>query len=142
MLHYAGHAVADDHRPERSYLVLAGNRHSGRLSAGEIERLDLHRVRLVVLSACQTARRTGGRASGLTGLAGAFQAAGARGVVAGLWRVDDADTRVLMIEFHRRYRASGNAVTALNAAQVALLDSPRAELRSPAAWAGFRYTGP
>jgi CHAT domain-containing protein len=141
MLHFAGHAILDDRRLERSYLVLAGTGGSGQLSAAEIEHLDLRGVRLVVLSACQTARRTGGRAGGLTGLAGAFRAAGARGVVGGLWPVDDAPTRVLMIEFHRAYRESGNAAGALNAAQRAMLDSPRAELRSPAAWAGFQYTG-
>ncbi|HEV2736031.1 MAG TPA: CHAT domain-containing protein, partial [Longimicrobiaceae bacterium] len=44
LVHYAGHAVFDDERPERSYLVLAptqGRPGSGRLTAGELARLDL-----------------------------------------------------------------------------------------------------
>jgi hypothetical protein len=53
VVHYAGHAVFDAARPERSAFVLAGA--SGtRLRAAEIARLDLARTRLVVLSACQT----------------------------------------------------------------------------------------
>jgi CHAT domain-containing protein len=134
--------VFDDARPERSYLVLArGADGRTRLTADEIEHLDLRGVRLVVLSACQTQRAVGGRAGGFAGLSGAMLAAGAGGVVGSLWRVDDALTRALMTEFHRAYRASPDGSAALRAAQLRLLQSPDPALRSPAAWAGFRYSG-
>jgi CHAT domain-containing protein len=73
----------------------------------------------------------------LAGLSAALIGAGAEGVVGSLWRVDDQHTRELMIAFHRAYRASGDPAAALHAAQLALLRSPDASLRSPAAWAGF-----
>lgn len=143
LMHYAGHAVFDDERPERSYLLLATPGGNGRetLEAGEIAQMDLRNLSLVVLAACQTVRNGHGRAAGFSGLAGAFLAAGAGGAVGSLWEVDDRFTRRLMVEFHQAYRGSGNARDALRSAQLTLLKSNDPTLRSPAAWAGFRYAG-
>jgi CHAT domain-containing protein len=144
VVHYAGHAVFDDDQPEQSYLVLGapgGERVDTRLSATALGRLDLRAVRLVVLSACQTARAQSGRSGGFAGLAGALLAAGAGGVVGSLWRVDDQLTRALMVEFHRVYLARGDAAEALRAAQLHALRSSDAAQRSPGAWAAFRYAG-
>ncbi|HEX6373091.1 MAG TPA: CHAT domain-containing protein [Longimicrobium sp.] len=144
LVHYAGHAVFDDERPERSYLLLApapGGGAAATLQAGEIAEMDLRHLSLVVLAACQTVRTGPGRAAGFSGLAGAFLAAGAGGAVGSLWQVDDRLTRPLMIEFHRAYRAAPNGPGALRAAQLRLLRSGDPALRSPAAWAGFRYAG-
>ena len=139
--HFAGHAVFDDARPERSFLLGAGGRTDGRVTAADIARMELSGLRLVVLSACQTSRAVGGRSGGFAGLAGAFLAAGAGGVVGSLWRVDDRQTQVLMDAFHGAYRLTGDAAGSLRHAQLELLRSPDPTLRSPAAWAGFRYTG-
>jgi CHAT domain-containing protein len=142
--HYAGHALFDDVRPEQSTLALAPDSaagSNGRLSAADIESLDLHRLRLVVLSACETARPRAGRSAGFAGLAGSLLAAGVGGVLGTLWRVDDVLSLPLMVEFHRAYRQSGDAARSLREAQVLLLRSSDPTLRSPAAWAAFRYTG-
>lgn len=144
MVHFAGHAVFDDARPERSYLLLAPTRgagSSGKLSAEEVAGLNLGHVRLVVLAACRTVRSGRSRAGGFTGLSGALLAAGAGGVVGSTWDVDDRFTAALMTGFHREYRGSGDGPRALRAAQLALLRSDRPEVNSPAAWAGFRYAG-
>lgn len=144
VVHYAGHAVFDDERPERSYLLLAptpGGGGAARLEAGEIAELDLRHLSLVVLAACQTVRTGPGRAAGFSGLAGAFLAAGAGGAVGSLWQVDERLTRPLMVEFHNAYRAVPSGPDALRTAQLRLLRSADPALRSPAAWAGFRYAG-
>jgi CHAT domain-containing protein len=142
LVHYAGHAVFDDARPEQSHLVLAASgAGSDMLTAAEIQDLNLSGTRLVVLSACQTSRADQAGSSGFAGLAGAFLAAGAGGVVGSLWRVDDELTRHLMAEFHSAYQQSGNAAAALRTAQLRLRRSGDPALRSPAAWGGFRYTG-
>ena len=142
VVHYAGHAIFDDSRPDRSYLVLAADStKADRLTAAEIARMSLTRGRLVVLSACQTIRGQRGSASGFTGLAGAFLTAGVSGVVGTLWSVDDRLTRPLMIEFHREYLKTGDGPGALRAAQIRLIRSADAAERSPAAWAAFRYVG-
>jgi CHAT domain-containing protein len=144
LVHYAGHAVFDDERPERSFLLLApapGDGSTGILQAEEIAGMDLQHVSLVVLAACQTVRTGSGRAAGFSGLAGAFLAAGAGGAVGSLWEVDDRLSRPLMIELHRAYRAAPDGPGALRTAQLHLLRSGDPALRSPAAWAGFRYAG-
>jgi CHAT domain-containing protein/tetratricopeptide (TPR) repeat protein len=144
IVHYAGHAVFDDERPERSYLLLApSTRRPGAavLQASEIAQMDLRHLSLVVLSACQTVRTGDGRAAGFSGLAGAFLAAGARGALGSLWEVDDHLSRRFMVEFHHAYRGSHDAAGALRTAQLRMLRSGDPALRSPAAWAGFRYLG-
>ncbi|HEX6913392.1 MAG TPA: CHAT domain-containing protein, partial [Longimicrobium sp.] len=141
--HFAGHAVFDDARPERSFLVAASapGAPQARLTAAEIAGMELGGLRLVVLSACQTARAQSGRSGGFAGLSGAFLSAGARGVVGSLWRVDDGHTRLLMEAFHEAYRATGDAAAALRTAQLGMLRSGEPAMRSPAAWASFRYAG-
>jgi CHAT domain-containing protein len=140
-IHFAGHAVFDEARPDRSYLLLAGQRADGRerITAEEIGTLPLRGVRLVVLSACEStgSRSTGGR--GLQGLTGAFLDAGAQGVVGSLWRVDDDATRELMTEFHRSYAAHRDGTRALREAQIRILRST--DGGNPSAWAAFIYSG-
>lgn len=68
----------------------------GILTAREATELDLRGARLVVLSACDTARGVAVAGEGLVGLVQAFRAAGARSVVGSLWPVDDAVTAELM----------------------------------------------
>ncbi len=140
LVHVASHAVFDDARPSRSYLVLARGPEGDVLQADELESLDLRGVRLVVFSACRT-QRTAGRGSGMAGLTAAAMKAGAGGVIGSLWRVEDSQTLELMTALHREYQASGDPSAALRRAQLTLLRSADSRLRSPAAWAGFRYVG-
>ncbi|MFL5541442.1 MAG: CHAT domain-containing protein [Longimicrobiaceae bacterium] len=144
VVHYAGHALFDDARPEASALVLAPGPagRAGRLDAAAIARMRLGGVRVVVLSACRTLRSGGGRSGGFAGLSGALLAAGAGGVVGSVGTVpDDAATRALVTRFHRAWRAGGDGPAALRAAQLQLLRSPDPGLRSPSAWGLFRYAG-
>lgn len=144
ILHFAGHAIFDDRAPEQSYLALdpgalpAGG---GRVTAAELERMDLSSLRLVVLSACETMRSHDGRSGGFAGFSAALLRAGAGGVVGSTWRVEDRATLRVMTEFHRAYIRSGDAADALRTAQLSLLRSDDPALAAPAAWAGFRYAG-
>jgi CHAT domain-containing protein len=140
VVHFAGHAVVDDARPEQSFLAL-DNAARRRLTARDVATLHLHRVGLVVLSACETATPGNTTAAGVSGLSASFLRAGAKGVVGTLWPVDDMLMRPLMVEFHRAYRATGDAVSALRAAQLTFLRSPTKRWRSPATWAAVRYVG-
>jgi CHAT domain-containing protein len=138
VIHYAGHAIFDDTRPERSFLVLAG---TGRLSADTVGSMNLRGVRMVVLSACRTLRARQGRSGGFAGLSGALLSAGAGGVVGSLWKVEDMLAKPLMVEFHRAYTRTSDPARALRHAQIQMLRSRDAGRKSPAVWAGFRYVG-
>jgi CHAT domain-containing protein/tetratricopeptide (TPR) repeat protein len=103
-------------RPEATWLhpgllsgvVFAGVNRSDRgpketiLTAFEASELELGQVDLLVLSACDTGRGQVAGGEGVLGLQRAFQLAGARAVVASLWKVPDDETRLLMREFYGR----------------------------------------
>jgi len=144
IVHLAGHAIVDDERPDAAIVPLAPTRDPadvGYLTTQDIRAMNLSATRLVVLSACESGGVRSQRYGGLDGLSGAFIAAGAKGVVGSLWRVDDLSTKDLMMAFHDNYRTGGDAARALQAAQLRLLRSPNVALRSPAIWAAFRYVG-
>ncbi|HEX2209961.1 MAG TPA: CHAT domain-containing protein [Longimicrobium sp.] len=141
LIHYAGHAVFDDARPERSYLVLAGADTTGRLTAEEVSQMRLGNARLVVLSACRTLRARGGRSGGFAGLSGALLSAGAGGVAGSLWQVNDGRAQPLMVAFYRAYGELRDPALALRQAQLDMLESTHPEESSLATWAGFRYAG-
>ncbi|HEY5314368.1 MAG TPA: CHAT domain-containing tetratricopeptide repeat protein [Pirellulales bacterium] len=100
-------SVSGYHPGLLSGLVLAGANHpqpqgdNGYLTAEEVGTLDLRGVQLAVLSACETGLGNVAGGEGLLGLQRAFQAAGARTVVASLWRVRDQATRLLMERFYK-----------------------------------------
>src|SRR5262249_21749591 len=94
----------------------------GLLTALEVADLDLRSVELVVLSACETALGPVAGGEGVLGLQRAFHAAGARGVVASLWQVDDRFTQVLMGDFYDNlWKKKLPAAEALRQAQLTML---------------------
>lgn len=96
----------------------------GILCASEIETASLPRAELVVLSACETGLGAVAGGEGITGLQRAFHIAGARSVVASLWKVDDQATVHLMSEFYRNLWQKGlSKLDALREAQLSMLRS-------------------
>jgi hypothetical protein len=87
--------------------------------------LALRGCDLVVLSACETGLGNLESGQGVLGLQRAFQAAGARAVVASLWKVDDAATGVLMDRFYSNlWTRKLPTLEALRQAQLAVLNDP------------------
>jgi CHAT domain-containing protein len=98
--------VSEVHPGLLSGIVLAGanaevrpDHDDGVLTALEVGQLNLSKLDLVTLSACETGLGEAAGGEGLLGLQRAFQVAGARSVMASLWQVPDDATRVLMSEF-------------------------------------------
>ena len=98
---------------------------------------------LVVLSACRSNVGPLARGEGVLGLGRAFRAAGASGVVAGLWSLNDRNTAGITTAFYRELAAGTAAPFALHRAQVAFLDRDDlpAYRRSPYQWAALTYYG-
>lgn len=105
--------------------------------------LDLTvKAELVILSACNTGSGAGREDSGgeaLSGLARAFFYAGARGLLVTHWAVDDTATRMLIADTLRHQAAGSGTAEALQAAQLAMIDSGR--FSHPDYWAGFALIG-
>lgn len=135
--HFACHAWHDSRSPAECALLLSpGEGLDGRLAAPEIAGLDLP-TGLSMLSACETALgRPGEEAS--AGLPRAFLAAGSRGVVASLWKVDDLSTAVLVKHL---YRGLARGLPADRALQEAQAEVRRWVHAHPAHWAAFCLSG-
>ena len=131
-----------DRRPEETILT-----------ALEAAELDLDKVELLVLSACETGlgQVTGGE--GVLGLQRAFQLAGARAVVASLWKVDDEEAHLFMREFYRQVWTDKpvSRGEALRQAQLWMLENRKGRglerperpqgPPSPCIWAAFVLSG-
>jgi CHAT domain-containing protein/tetratricopeptide (TPR) repeat protein len=140
-LHFATHAYSDPLDPELSALVLSRFSGDGTAREGILRLHDLAGVKLdadlVVLSGCETALGREIRGEGLVGLSYGFLQAGARTVVASLWRVPDTATAVLMREFYRQVLSEqASAAVALQRAQEHVRSHPR--WAEPYYWAGFQ----
>jgi CHAT domain-containing protein len=98
--------------------------------------MDLAATRLVVLAACGSGAGYSSRREGILSLARPFLAAGVPAVVATLWDLQDDVGLALVTAFHREYRATGNPIRSLRAAQLALLGHHDPAMRDPSAWAG------
>src|SRR5262249_32758527 len=95
------------------------------LTAEEVAGLDLRGADLVVLSADESARGVGGPWQSPTGLARAFHEAGARSVLANLWRIDGEAARVLMTNFYDGlWRKKLSRLEALRQAQLFVIRNP------------------
>jgi CHAT domain-containing protein len=129
----------------RSGLALAGanQRRSGDddgiLTAREVAGLDLEGTELAVLSACETGIGQVQSGEGIYGLRRALMLAGVRMQVASLWKIDDAATRDIMVDFYSRLLAGTSRSQSLREAQLAMLRDSR--YAHPFYWAAFIAIG-
>ena len=160
IVHFATHATLDERSPLDSAVVLSipekfeegKGKDNGLLQAWEIfeqVRIDSD---LVVLSACESGlgKEMGGE--GLIGLTRAFQYAGARSVMASLWKISDRTTAELMVRFYKHLKAGLPKDEALRAAQMELIHGPiqvknekgeveEIDASAPYYWAAFQIYG-
>ena len=93
----------------------------GILSAAELATLDLSKVDLAVISACQTAL---GRitADGVYGIQRGLKDAGAGAMLVSLWSVSDKATAAMMARFHKNLAGGMDMHDAFFAARQSLID--------------------
>jgi CHAT domain-containing protein len=142
VLHLAVHGFADPTYPERSALVLGADPKAGEdglLQVREIKKLRLN-ADLTTLSACDTGVGKLQGEEGVSDLAEAFLAAGAKTVVASLWSADDTFASALMERFYQRLALGEETSSALRGAKLDLL-TKYGEQVSPFYWAAFVAIG-
>jgi CHAT domain-containing protein/Tfp pilus assembly protein PilF len=119
VIHFATHGLSDPRQPLTSLLLLPAKDAAGNaayLTAGQVMewRGDID---LVFLGACDTAVGPVRFAEGMSGMQGAFLRAGARGVIATLWPVEDVYASQFAADFYRRYTQGVPAAQSLSETQ-------------------------
>ncbi len=116
-----------------------GQPQEGFLRLHDIYNLKLS-ANLVVLSACNTGLGKEIKGEGLIGLTRGFMYAGAGGVAASLWKVDDDATAELMTRFYEgMFRKGLTPSAAMREAQLWMWQQQR--WRAPYFWAAFIIQG-
>ena len=116
-LHLACHGSFVPEHPQLSGLVLADR---DVLTVGDLYAQDV-RADLAVLSACESGLGPIQRGEGVVGLVRAFLFAGTPRVIVTNWNVQDAGTKDLMVDLHRRLRDGATAAEALRETKRAAL---------------------
>jgi CHAT domain-containing protein len=142
-VHFATHGIIDAQHPEMSALILSlvnerGKRQDGYLRLGDIYQLKLS-ADLVVLSSCESALGKDLESEGIIGLPRGFLYAGAKSVIASLWKVDDAATAKLMTSLYRRVGGGESPSSALRGAQIEMAHDE--QWSNPRYWAAFVFEG-
>ena len=137
VLHFATHALVDEHTAARTALVLApGNGETGFVGPDDLARLHLN-ADLVVLSSCRSGGGAVVNGEGVQGLVAPLFEAGARSVVATQWEIGDG-AAVRLVESLYRHLAEHRTVG--EALRRAKLDAIRAKAPTHE-WAAFTVIG-
>jgi CHAT domain-containing protein len=144
LLHVSTHAFTDLSNPEDSRILFSPEQPDGApdyVFLRELYDLDLTRVRLATISACDTEGGKMIRGEGVQAFSRALLSAGSRSSLTALWRVDDQPTAEFMKQFYffalekRQSRAE-----ALRSAKLKFLHS-NTRLEDPRYWAAFVLNG-
>ena len=143
LVHFATHGIVDPRRPEMSGLILSlidrnGRKQDGYLRLGDIYNLKLS-ADLVVLSSCESALGKDLEAEGIIGLPRGFLYAGAKSVIASLWKVNDEATAKLMAGLYARIKRGESPSSALRGAQLEMAHDE--QWSKPYYWAAFALQG-
>jgi CHAT domain-containing protein len=139
-IHFVAHGTASRASPLDSAVILSKQGDSYKLYARDIVTQPLH-ANLVTISACHGAGERTYSGEGLVGLTWAFLRAGAHGVIAALWEVNDNSTPELMDDLYAEIQKGSAPDAALHHAKLKLLNSGTV-YQKPFYWAPFEiYLG-
>jgi CHAT domain-containing protein/Tfp pilus assembly protein PilF len=139
-IHFVAHGTASRTSPLDSAVILSRQGDDYKLYARDIIQHPLH-ADLVTISACHGEGVRTYSGEGLVGLSWAFLRAGAHGVIAALWEVNDNSTPQLMDHLYSEIGKGVPPDAALRDAKLALLHSGGI-YRRPFYWAPFElYRG-
>lgn len=130
LLHIASHSGLT---PDGAYIQLGKEK----LTLEQIYGLDLKPSTLVVLSSCQSQATVGKTGKEVTSLASAFGVAGASGIIASRWKIDDRATLEFFRVFYQELLGGSSTSQALRKAE----SKTKEKHPHPYYWAGFSLVG-
>lgn len=145
ILHLAVHGIADTSNTLSSRLLFKNPSipdSLDQLHAFEMYGLDLNKIELAVLSACQSGVGKEIKGEGIFSVGRAFSYAGAKRIIMSLWNVDDGSTADIMQSFYKEISQSKGTVEALRKSKIAYINNTLDRFEAhPYYWAALTLTG-
>jgi len=136
IIHFATHGIFNDEVPLDSRIEMADRP----LFIYDLATLQ-NQMKLVVLSACETAKGKQKKGEGVISLSRALIQAGCSSIVSSLWSVSDQKTKGIMIDFYSNLSLDESSSSALTLAKRNYLSNTISRNTHPFYWAGFIHIG-
>ena len=144
VIHIGTHAESDNLHPEFSRLVFAkdtaADDDANYIYLPDIYGCDL-RSGLAVLTACESGKPGFKDGEGMISLAHAFNYAGSRSMLTGLWKIDEQVSTIIMDEFYKNIAAGMDKDEALRQAKLHYLATNNGRITDPYYWSGLVIMG-
>lgn len=143
IIHIGTHAESNNLSPEYSRLIFsksgAGDEYNS-VFLYDIYNCDLG-SELAVLTACESGKPGYQDGEGMISLAHAFNYAGSKSIVTGLWKIDEEASTLLMETFYKNLLAGMDKDEALRQAKLSYLQTAKGRMLAPQYWAGLVLVG-
>jgi CHAT domain-containing protein len=143
IVHIGTHAEANDLFPEYSRLIFIKNAQQD--SDNSLYLHELYGIalesHLAVLTACESAVPGHLEGEGMISLAHAFQYAGSRSILAGLWKIDEQSSAQITAHFYAYIQRGLPKDVALQKAKLDYLQQAPSRMIHPEYWAGLALMG-
>lgn len=141
MVHFAGHAYADDQLPRNSFLLLDGDDDYSYLKMHEIATWTLP-LQLISLSACQTSDGLRQKGEGVASMTRAFTLAGCKSILSTFWPINDLASADIMYQFYNHLADNTPKAEALRKSKLTYIHSSRdIDKAHPFFWSSYVVFG-
>jgi len=144
IIHIGTHAEFNNQLPERSRLIFSKNTGGGpdsnSLFLSAIYDCDM-RSDLTILTACESGKPGYQDGEGMISIAHAFNYAGSRSILTGLWKIDEKASSFITESFVKNLHEGIPAALALRKAKLLYLGQAPGRTLAPAYWAGLVLIG-
>lgn len=143
VIHLATHAIANNEFPAQSYIAFAQQANKeNKLYAHELQYGVLAQVKLIFLSACETASGQLVGGEGVMSLSRALSYAGCSNLITSLWKAEDNATAYISSQFYAYLGKGNNIARSLQLAKLDLLQNGKyAQFHSPQYWSHLVFVG-
>lgn len=144
IIYIGTHAEANNQFPEYSRIMFAKNL-SKPLEDHSLYLHDIYNQELsadlAILTACETGQSSAFMGEGMISMAHAFNYAGSKSILTGLWKIDEYASVKILESFYDNLEKGMTKDIALQQAKIAYLESAQGRMMSPQYWAGLVIMG-
>lgn len=144
IVHIGTHAEYNNAYPERSRLIFAKNinavNDTNSLYLSDIYNCNVSSD-LTILTACESGKPGFHDGEGMISLAHAFNYAGSKSILTGLWKLDEQSSNMITDLFIQNLVKKMPADEALRQAKLQYINQAEGRMKSPAYWAGIALMG-